>query len=75
MRFCTGLFFSNRFDTEIFSASVAEFKGVSAQNCAADFTDMGFHPQLKRVRAKVMRPVSSMDDVFGHSSLTLTLQP
>jgi hypothetical protein len=43
MRFCTGLFFSNRFETEIFSASVAEFKGVSVQNCAADLTDMGLH--------------------------------
>jgi hypothetical protein len=28
MGFRTGLFFSNGFETEIFSASIAEFKGV-----------------------------------------------
>jgi hypothetical protein len=43
MRFCTGLFFPNGFETEIFSASVAEFKGVPVQNCSADLTAANLH--------------------------------
>ncbi len=43
MGFCTGIFFPGEIKAEIFSASVAEFKGVSVQNCAADLTNMGLH--------------------------------
>jgi hypothetical protein len=43
MGFCTGIFFPGEIKAEIFSASVAEFKGVSVQNCAADLTNTGLH--------------------------------
>ena len=43
MGFRTGLFSSDGFDTEIFSTSIAEFKGVSVQNCATNLTVLGLH--------------------------------
>jgi len=43
MRSRTGLFFSNGFETEIFPASIAELKGVSFQDCAADLTVANLH--------------------------------
>jgi len=39
----TGLFSSNGFHTEIFSTSIAEFKGVSVQNCTTDLAIFGLH--------------------------------
>ena len=43
VRFCTGIFFPGKVETEIFSASIAELIGVLAQNRAADLTIMGLH--------------------------------
>ena len=43
VRFCTGIFFPGKIETEIFSASVAKLKGVWVQNRAADLTMMGLH--------------------------------
>jgi len=63
MGFCTGIFFPGEIKAEIFSASVAEFKGVSVQNCAADLTNMGLHAfaledRGKRYEVKPFPPVS-----------------
>ena len=44
MRFRTAHFFSSEIETEIFSASMAEFKEVSIQDRTADFTMMELHP-------------------------------
>jgi hypothetical protein len=43
VRFCTGIFFPAKIETEIFSASIAELKGVLVQNRAADLTIMDLH--------------------------------
>jgi hypothetical protein len=43
VRFCTGVFFSGKVETEIFSTSIAELIGVLVQNRAADLTIMGLH--------------------------------
>jgi hypothetical protein len=39
----TGLFSSDGLYTEIFSTSIAEFKGVSVQNCTTDLAIPGLH--------------------------------
>jgi hypothetical protein len=61
-----GMGFRTGFQTEIFFTSIAEFKRVSVQSCTTDLANMGLHPQQKKVRAKVRRPVSSMGYVFRH---------
>ncbi len=43
MGFRAGRLSSDGFDTEIFFTSIAELKGVSVQNCAADLTVVGLH--------------------------------
>jgi len=43
MGFCTGLFFPGEIETEIFSASMAEFKKMLVQDRPTDLTVMGFH--------------------------------
>jgi len=43
MRFCAGLFFPGVIETEIFSASITEFKGVLIKNSTANFTVMKLH--------------------------------
>jgi hypothetical protein len=43
VRFCTGVLFPGKVETEIFSAPIAELKGVLVQNRAADLTIMGLH--------------------------------
>jgi hypothetical protein len=47
MGFRTGLSSSNGFNTEIFPASIAEFKGVSVQKGSTDLTIMGLHLHSK----------------------------
>jgi hypothetical protein len=44
MRFRTAHFFSSEIETEIFSASLAEFKEVLVQSCTADLTVTDLHP-------------------------------
>ena len=44
MRFCAGHLFSGQIETEIFSASLAEFKEVLVQSCTADLTVTDLHP-------------------------------
>jgi hypothetical protein len=43
MGFCAGLFFPSEIETEIFSASMAEFKGILIQDSSADLTVTDFY--------------------------------
>jgi len=51
----TGLFSSNGFHTEIFSTSIAEFKGVSVQNCTTDLATMGLHPHNHKSEIRISK--------------------
>jgi len=44
MGFCTSHFFSGEIETEIFSASMAEFKEMLVQDRSADLTVTNLHP-------------------------------
>jgi hypothetical protein len=43
MGFGTSLLFTGEIETEVFSATLAEFKEVRVQNSAADFTVPNLH--------------------------------
>ena len=63
MGFCTGLFFSGEIETEMFSASIAEFKEVLIQDPTTDLTVTGLHAFVledrgKRFEAKPFPPAS-----------------
>jgi hypothetical protein len=49
MGFCTGPLLTADIETEIFSATMAEFKEVLIQDRTADFTVMSLHPSRLEV--------------------------
>jgi hypothetical protein len=48
MRLCTGALFTGEIKTEIFPATMTEFKEVRVQDSTADFTVMSLHPLYVR---------------------------